>query len=61
MTVSRQRTWQLKRRAAGLCTQCGAERSGNATYCDQCRQKAAKIKRIRRAKQATTTLTTETP
>lgn len=38
--VSRQRLWQLRKRAEGRCTRCGALRDGKSKdYCDKCRKR----------------------
>lgn len=39
--VSRQRKWQLARKAAGKCMTCGDDRgeTGGASYCEKCREK----------------------
>lgn len=47
MTVSRQRRWQLRRIAAGLCAIC-SEPAVNATYCDRHRLLRNRLQNERR-------------
>ena len=35
-TISKQREWQLRKKAAGLCTRCGSA-VAKSTLCDPCR------------------------
>ena len=49
MGVSRQRTWQLARKAAGLCTRCGKRRDGaTVTHCSTCRKKIVALDNAKR-------------
>jgi hypothetical protein len=48
--MSRQRVWQLVRRAEGRCRNCGGEASG--TYCGNCRVKTNARERDRRKMEA---------
>ena len=53
-TISRQRRWQLQRKADGLCMRCGQRRTQFAGYCDACERKhtAAQMRRYHQHKQA---------
>ena len=45
--LSRQRRWQLKRKAFGLCVLCGRPRNISPTYCDACLYKARARNRVK--------------
>lgn len=38
--ISRQRAWQLRKIAAGMCAQCGKRRRVNRQHCLACREKS---------------------
>lgn len=48
--VSRQRAYQLRKIAAGLCCLCGRPRNHYAEHCDMCRKKTSELQRKRYAK-----------
>lgn len=49
--ISRQRAWQLKKQAAGLCIQCGGERAGSKLRrCFKCADRNAALQAMYAAK-----------
>ena len=51
--LTRQRAWQLRKKAEGRCTTCGAIRDAAfKDYCAKCQKKHLKRKRARAAKKA---------
>ena len=46
--ISKQRRWQLKKKADGRCTQCGRDRNLYKSYCDDCQKKQTKLNRKRK-------------
>lgn len=48
--VSRQRRWQRKQVAAGMCKICGKPRGKCRQFCDPCNEKIKKHRRAKRRK-----------
>ena len=43
--MTRQRLWQLRKKAMGQCVRCGRRREGHAQHCEPCAQREALLKR----------------
>lgn len=49
--LTRQRAWQIRKKAEGRCTTCGAIRDGkSADYCEKCKGRHLRLKRKRAEK-----------
>lgn len=43
LKISKQRRYQLRKMAAGLCRQCGSPKEGGLFFCNYCGKKGAHI------------------